>query len=191
VLIGGSAGAFDPLVELLAALPADCDVPVAVILHVPRQRPNALASALARTLSRPVADAEDKAPLAPGTVTIAPADYHLLIEAGAPPRVALDAGEPVNYSIPSIDVAFESAAAALGSRVAGVVLSGANADGAAGLAAIVAAGGAAFVQAPAGAVAAAMPEAALARCPSAIALDVSGLAAAVAAFARPGPRGSP
>ena len=111
-----------------------------------------------------VRGAEDKQPLAAGTVLVAPADYHLLVEPGS---VALSVDEPLNYSRPSIDVLFSSAASAYGDRVAGVVLTGSNADGAQGLARIAARGGEALVQEPASAERSEMPAAAVAAVPGA------------------------
>ena len=94
----------------------------------------------------PVCEAADKEPVRPGTVYFAPPDYHLLIDAG--PSLALSADELVNYSRPSIDVLFESAADVYGARLLGIILTGANEDGAAGLAAVHAAGGITIVQEP-------------------------------------------
>ena len=184
VVIGGSAGSLGALERLLPALPDDFVVPIVVVVHVPQHRPSGLATALARHTVRPVVEADDKMPLAPGHVFVAPADYHLLIEAGARPALAVSADAPLNYSIPSIDVLFESAAVACGPRVAAIVLSGANEDGARGLEAVVVAGGTGFVQSPTDAECPAMPLAALARVPAAVPEVASGLAHAVAALAR-------
>ncbi|BDG05487.1 chemotaxis protein CheB [Anaeromyxobacter oryzae] len=184
VVIGGSAGALEPLRELLHAFPAGYPVPVVVVLHLPRTGPSALADVLGAGCRLAVREAVDKAPLAPGVVHVAPPGYHVLVEAG--PALALSVDDPVHFSIPSIDVLFESAAATCGPRVAGVVLSGASADGAAGLAAIESAGGVVAVQAPAGAALPTMPAAALARCPCAAALPVAELSALLVALAPAG-----
>ncbi len=178
VVVGGSAGAIDALAQLLGALPATFALPVVVVTHLARQRPSHLANALAAHCRLPVREIEDKEPLAAGTVHVAPPDYHLLIDVG--PRLALTLESAVRYSIPSIDVLFESAADAFGAALAGVVLSGANDDGARGLVAIVRAGGTAFVQAPADAVMATMPEAAIAACPTATVLGARDLGGALA-----------
>ena len=170
IVIGGSAGALEALGALLSALPPGYSLPIAVVVHVPAHRPSSLAAALQPHCAVEVREAEDKEPFAPGAVYVAPADYHLLLDEG--PRVALSVDAPVNYSIPSIDVLFESAASVLGSDVAGVVLSGANADGARGLRAIEDAGGVALVQAPQGAATPAMPEAAIRACRAARALPL-------------------
>jgi two-component system, chemotaxis family, protein-glutamate methylesterase/glutaminase len=110
-------------------------------------------------VARPVVQPSDKEPLERGTVYVAPPDYHLLVDGDA---FALSTDERVQYARPSIDVLFESAADAFGERTIGIVLTGANADGAAGLKRIKDAGGVAIVQDPRTAEAAAMPAAALA-----------------------------
>jgi len=112
-----------------------------------------------------VKEAEDKEPLEGGTVYFAPSDYHLLVEADR--TVALSSEEAVNHSRPAIDVLFETAADAYGPDLTAVVLTGANHDGAAGLAAVCAAGGEAIVQDPKEAEVATMPATALAACPTA------------------------
>jgi len=160
VVIGGSAGAIDALSQILQALPADFAPTVAVVLHLPRHRRSALPDVLARSSMLPVREPEDKEPLARGTVYVAPPDYHLLIDDG--PRFALSVDEPRNFSLPSIDVLFESAARVLGPAVVGVVLTGANSDGAAGLRAICDAGGVAIAQSEAEV--RSMPEAARRAC---------------------------
>jgi two-component system chemotaxis response regulator CheB len=188
VVIGGSAGSLGALRRLLPTLPDDFDVPIAVVVHVATGRRSGLADSLAGCTERAVIEADDKMPLAGGAVYVAPPDYHLLVEQGSPASLALSADAPLNYSIPSIDVLFESAAMAYGPRAAGVVLSGANADGALGLAAIVAAGGVAFVQAPGDAESPLMPESALAAVPGAVCAGAAELGHAIAAAARAAPR---
>jgi hypothetical protein len=111
--------------------------------------------------------------LVPGRVHVAPPDYHMLVDEGA--TLALSVEEPVHYSVPAIDVLFESAAVAFGPRVAAVVLSGANRDGADGLAAVARAGGLALVHDPRECVASEMPTAALASTPDAVALSLADL----------------
>lgn len=167
VVIGGSAGALEALRPLLAALPPRWPIPVALVLHVPRG-PSALVPVLAERSALRIREAEDKEPLAPGAVHVAPPGYHLLVDDGA--TLSLSVDPPVHFSIPSIDVLFESAAAALGPRVAAVLLSGGSDDGAAGLAAVHAAGGLALVQAPEDAAVPVMPRAGLRACPAATAL---------------------
>ena len=120
------------------------------------------------------ARAEDKESIEPGVTYFAPPDYHLLVETDQ--RLSLSGDEPVLYTRPSIDVLFESAADAYSRGLIGVVLTGADRDGAGGLKAVVEAGGVAIVQSPKGAYAAAMPEAAIAACPEARILPLSEIA---------------
>ncbi len=121
-----------------------------------------------------VREAEDKEPVQEGTVYFAPPDYHLLVELDR--RLSLSSEEPVQFCRPAIDVLFESAAEAYGPELVGVVLTGANADGAKGLRAICEAGGVAVVQRPSSALSPTMPEAALAACPTARVLGLSEIA---------------
>jgi two-component system chemotaxis response regulator CheB len=175
VVIGASAGAVEALSVILPALPAGYPVPVAVVVHLPPDRPSIMAELFAARCRVAVREAEDKEPLVPGTVYFAPPDYHLLVEAAG--HLSLSSEEPVRFSRPSIDVLFESAADAVGPGLVAVVLTGANDDGAAGLRAVCAAGGAAVVQDPLGAQAGAMPAAALAACPGATVLSLPQIAA--------------
>lgn len=161
VVIGGSSGAIDVLNLLLPALPAGLRAAVIVLVHLPRDRRSLLADIFRDRCALPVREAEDQMPIQPGHLYFAPPDYHLLVDRG--PRLALSIGPPVHFSRPSIDVLFQSAADGYGARLLGILLSGANEDGAKGLAAIQAAGGMAVVQAPETAAMRAMPEAALAR----------------------------
>lgn len=160
VVIGASAGGIEALSVLLPALPAGSQACVLVVLHLPRDRPSLLAEIFGPKCALPVKEAEDKEPLLPGTVYFAPPDYHLLVEPG--PSVALSADAPVHYSRPSVDVLFESAADVFGPRLLGIILTGANQDGSAGLAAVRRAGGYTAVQSPDTAQAALMPQSAIA-----------------------------
>jgi two-component system, chemotaxis family, protein-glutamate methylesterase/glutaminase len=159
IAIGASAGGVEALSVLLPALRAASKVSVFIVVHLPRDRPSMLTEVFAPKCALAVFEAEDKLPIEAGTVCFAPPDYHLLIDTG--PQFALSADELVNFSRPSIDVLFESAAEAYGHRLLGIVLSGANSDGAAGLAAIASAGGTTIAQDPAEARCASMPEAAI------------------------------
>lgn len=174
IVIGGSAGAVQALLRLLPALPADYPLPVAIVIHVPPDRENALVPLFQSKCQVEVKEAEDKEPMRPGVVYFAPSDYHLLIEADG--ALSLSADELVNLSRPSIDVLFDSAADAFGPALTAVVLTGANHDGAAGLKSVVDAGGVAVVEDPDGAYATAMPTAALAACPDAITLKLDAVA---------------
>jgi two-component system, chemotaxis family, protein-glutamate methylesterase/glutaminase len=154
VVIGASAGGVQALTELLPALPAATSAAVFVVLHLPRDRPSMLAEVFAPKCELAVREALDKEPVAPGTVYFAPSNYHLLVDAG--PRLALSADDLVHHSRPSIDVLFESAAAIYRDKLLGVILTGANEDGAEGLAAVHDAGGMTVVQEPQTAQASAM-----------------------------------
>jgi len=171
IVVGGSAGAFDALSTLLADLPGEFTLPIVIVLHLPRHKPSVLPEVLAAKAGRPVREPQDKEPVSRSIIYVAPADYHLLIDRGL--AFALSVDEPVNFSLPSIDVLFESAADALGARLVGVLLSGASADGARGLKAIEEAGGLAIVQAPEDASMPIMPNAAIALCEHARVLPAS------------------
>ncbi|MFT3818249.1 MAG: chemotaxis protein CheB [Rubrivivax sp.] len=167
VVLGASAGGVDALLALLPALQAAPVAPVwLIVLHRgarPRGEPS-LAALLARACPLPLAEAEDRQPLLGGQVLLAPADYHLLVDAdGAQPVAALSVDEPLRWSRPAIDPLFESAAQVFGDRLLAIVLTGASADGSDGAAAVRAAGGELWVQDPDEAAAAAMPRAALRR----------------------------
>jgi two-component system chemotaxis response regulator CheB len=159
IVIGASSGGLNALGTLLAGLPGDLPAPVVIVQHRSADSDDTLGAMLQRHTALSLADAEDKEVLVPGHAYLAPADYHLLIEDGS---VALSTEPPVRCSRPSIDVLFESAADAYGSRAIGVILTGANEDGALGLRAIQKRGGIAVVQDPATAESSAMPQAAIA-----------------------------
>jgi two-component system chemotaxis response regulator CheB len=160
VVIGTSAGGVAALGRLLPALPAEMPFPVVVVIHMPREGPNALVDIFAPLCAVAVCDAIDKQPVTGGTVWFAPTDYHLLIESTRTFSLSLE--EPVNYSRPAIDPLFESAAEAYGAGLVGIVLTGASADGARGALAVRESGGVLVVEDPAGADSAAMPTAAIA-----------------------------
>jgi len=165
VAIGASAGAVQALLTILPALPASFSLPVLVVVHVPADRSNVLVPLFQSKCRITVKEAEDKEPIQSGVIYFAPSDYHLLVETDG--CLALSTDELVNYSRPSIDVLFESAADFYGDALAGVILTGANHDGAAGLRAVMDVGGVAIVENPDGAYASAMPSAALEATPSA------------------------
>jgi two-component system, chemotaxis family, protein-glutamate methylesterase/glutaminase len=146
IVLGASAGGVQALSELLPALPAGAHVSVFVVLHLPRDRPSLLAEVFSHKCALAVREAQDKEPVAQGTVYFAPANYHLLIDEG--PQLALSVDDLVNHSRPSIDVLFESAADIYRDRLLGVILTGANEDGAAGLEAVHDAGGVTVIQEP-------------------------------------------
>lgn len=175
VVVGASAGAVEALSAILPSLPAGYPLPVIVVVHLPPDKDSAMAKLLQMKCRVDVREVEDKEPLEAGTVYIAPPDYHVLVEHDE--RLSLSSEEPVFYSRPSIDVLFESAADVYGPGLLGIVLTGANSDGAQGLRAICAAGGTALVQHPEQAYATAMPQAALDACPEAKALSLPAIAA--------------
>lgn len=173
ILIGGSAGGVEAVRALLPSLPMSLQAPVLVVLHLaPDTRTNW--SVIFSHCKLPVEEAEDKARARPGVVYVAPSDYHLLIDRGGVFSFSVD--PPVNLSRPSIDVLFESAAWAYAERTLGILLTGANDDGAAGLAAIHAAGGLAWVQSPDTAAIATMPRAGLRAVPRARSLAIPEMA---------------
>lgn len=173
VVMGGSAGSLDALAALLPGLPPAWRLPIVLVVHLPPTAPSALAEVLAAYTHLRVVEAEDKQPLAPATVHVARPGYHLLVDVG--PALALAVDDPEHFSMPSVDVLFESAAATCGPDVAAVVLSGGNEDGSRGLAAVRAAGGVAAVQAPEDATIDVMPRAALRGCPDATVLPAKAL----------------
>jgi len=158
LIIGGSAGSLDVLMHLLPALRTDLKLAVIIILH---RKPGEsfLTNLLDDKLKWPVKEAEEKEPIESGTIYIAPADYHLLIEKGR--TFSLDYSEKVHFSRPSIDVSFESAAEVYGNSVVAILLSGANADGAEGLLKIKNSGGLTIAQSPGEATVSYMPQQAI------------------------------
>jgi two-component system, chemotaxis family, protein-glutamate methylesterase/glutaminase len=178
VVIGASAGGVEALSVLLPALPVTFSPAVLVVLHLPRERPSLLVQIYEKRCALPIREAEDKQPVEPGTVYFAPPDYHLLVEKNR--QLALSTDEPVHFSRPSVDVLFESAADAYGKRLLGMILTGANEDGAAGLHAIHRAGGVTVVQQPESAKAPLMVVSALQRNPADFVLTLPEIAALLA-----------
>lgn len=181
--IGASAGGVEALLTLLPTLAAGWTVPIFVVVHLPRERPSLLASVFRARCAVPVFEAEDKMPVTRGAIHFAPPDYHLLLEAG--PTLALSDDETVNYSRPSIDVLFETAADVYGERLGAIVLTGANEDGAAGLAAVQRAGGVTIVQDPKTALMPTMPAMALQRVRADHVLPLARIAELLATLAPP------
>ena len=160
VVIGASAGGVRALARILGGLRPDFPLPLVVVQHIGADGADSLPHHLDSLSPLPVREAEEKEPVEPGTVYLAPPDYHLLIERDR--TFSLSQEERVNFARPSIDVLFETAAAAYGPRLIGVVLTGANRDGSAGLKAVREHGGLAIVQDPGEAESDVMPRAALA-----------------------------
>jgi two-component system, chemotaxis family, protein-glutamate methylesterase/glutaminase len=160
VAIGASWGGLDAVGRVLAGFPEEVDLPIVVAQHRhPDSLDETLGGLLATQIGRPVTDVDDKLPIERGHVYLAPPDYHLLVERG---WFTLSVDERVQYARPSIDVLFDSAAHTYGAGVIGIILTGANVDGAAGLARIKQRGGVAIVQDPARAARRSMPDAAIA-----------------------------
>jgi two-component system chemotaxis response regulator CheB len=157
VAIGASAGGIEALSVILPSLPARLSIPVFVVQHLARERPSLLVELYTARCELRVCEALDNTTIERGVLYFAPPDYHLLID----PRLALSVDAPVHYSRPSIDVLFESAADHYRATLLAILLTGANQDGARGLATVRACGGQTIVQEPRTAQAAAMPSAAL------------------------------
>ena len=164
-------GAIDVLGHLLPALPASTRLSVLAVVHLPAERDSLLAAIFQRKCALKVVETIDKQFIEPAHLYFAPPGYHMLVEMQR--WLSLSTDPPVHYSRPSIDVLFESAADAYGSEALGVILTGANRDGAAGLRAVHDRGGVAIVQRPAEAEAATMPQSALEMCPNAYELSVA------------------
>lgn len=165
VAIGASAGAVDALSKLLPVLPEKFPLPVFIVVHLPADKKSIMAELFNGKCMLEVKEAEDKEDIRPGVVYFAPPDYHLLIEKDK--IISLSSEEPVLFSRPSIDVLFETAADAYGEGLLGIILTGANEDGANGLRIISEEGGTAIVQDPQHAFAPYMPQAAIKACPKA------------------------
>lgn len=161
IVIGASAGGVKALIPLLQALPADFAPAVLIVLHLPPEPPSLLPQLFARYCKLPLKEAEDKESICPGSVYLAPANYHLLVEPEK--TLALSVDEPEHYSRPSIDVLFESAAYAYGQRLLSIVLTGASIDGTRGVMGVRQLGGKVWIQDPDEAEARMMPASALAK----------------------------
>jgi two-component system chemotaxis response regulator CheB len=161
VVIGGSAGGLEAMMRMLSGLPAGFRLPLIALLHLPGGGDSKLADVFGARLAIPVEEAVDKTRIAPGTLYIAPGGYHLLVEQDC--SLALSCEAPVHHSRPSIDVLMESAADVWGERLMGILLTGANDDGADGLARIGEMGGLTVVQDPEEAAMSTMPRAAIRR----------------------------
>ncbi|MCU0070420.1 chemotaxis protein CheB [Pseudomonas koreensis] len=159
IVVGASAGGVEALLAMLGSLPAGFRLPIIVVLHLPEERRSQLADVFARRLVLPVAEAVDKQDISPGTVYFATPGYHLSVEQDRSLSLSLE--DRIHHSRPSIDYLFESAADVYGPALAGVLLTGANHDGARGLAQVKRHGGLTIVQDPEDAQVATMPRAAL------------------------------
>lgn len=159
IVIGASAGGFDALRAIFGKLSPALRAPVIVVLHAAASDQSTLAESFARVSKLPVIEAAERTRVNPGRIYLAPAGYHLLVEKNE--HFSLSVDERVRYARPSIDVLFESAADVWRAALAGVILTGANDDGARGLAVIREHKGTAIVQSPVDAEVPEMPQAAL------------------------------
>lgn len=159
VAVGGSAGGVQALRCILGWLPANFGPAMLVVLHLPPDRPSGLATLLAAQCELPLAEALDKQPIEGGSVTLAPPNYHLLVEPQH--TLALSVDEPVLFSRPAIDPMFESAASVYHDRLLAVLLTGASSDGTLGAAAVRRNGGTLWVEDPDTALVSMMPQSAL------------------------------
>jgi two-component system, chemotaxis family, protein-glutamate methylesterase/glutaminase len=155
VVVGGSAGSLDVLLKLVPAFPVRAGICYIIVLHRKADTDSILAGILSSRTAMPVREVEDKEEIHANHVYVAPADYHLLIENKE--AFSLDSSEKVHYSRPSIDVTFESVADVFKEKAIGILLSGANADGARGLKRIKQAGGFTIAQEPGSAEVSFMP----------------------------------
>jgi two-component system chemotaxis response regulator CheB len=173
VIVGASWGGLHAVGTVLSGLPAGFAAPVLVVQHRSEEGPERLAELLDGVSVMPVREVQDKMPLSGGCVHLAPSGYHVLVERT---HLALSTEGKVRFSRPSLDVALESGAEAFGPRLIGVVLTGANDDGAAGLAAVRRHGGIGIVQDPATSERATMPAAAQARAQPHVVTHLSAIA---------------
>ncbi|TDO83095.1 two-component system chemotaxis response regulator CheB [Flavobacterium chryseum] len=173
VIVGGSAGSLNALLQILPDISALNAFALVIVLHRRSTDDLTLEELLKLKTRITVKAVEDKMPLLPGFIYIAPSNYHLLFEKGE--FLALDTSEKINYSRPSIDVSFESAAEVYGDTLVGILLSGSNSDGTEGLKAISKAGGVIIVQDPASADMPFMPNNAIVNTTPDFILDVDGI----------------
>jgi two-component system, chemotaxis family, protein-glutamate methylesterase/glutaminase len=174
IAIGASLGGLDAVPKILARIPRAIPVPVVVVQHRAQSPDPRLAEILAVRTGLKVIEADDQSELRPGTVYVAPPNYHLLVDDG---MFELSIDAPVLFARPSIDVLFESIAHSTAKHAAGVLLTGSSDDGARGIAALQKRGFMTVVQDPEEAESPIAPRAALARCKPSYVLSLSGIAA--------------
>lgn len=160
VVVGASAGGINALIQVLGALPATFPLPVMVVQHVQPNADSYLAHILNTRSALHVKEADEKEPIMPGCAYTAPPGYHLLVEEDHTFSLSLEG--PVNFARPAVDVLFDSAVAVYRGKLIGIILTGANSDGALGLKAVKDAGGYAVAQSPEEAEVSTMPAAAIA-----------------------------
>jgi len=161
IVIGGSAGSLAVLFKLLPKLRSDLSIPILIVLHRRSSGDSSLADLLGTKTNIPITEVDDKDQIQPSHIYLAPSDYHVLIEKDF--TFALDYSEKINFSRPSLDVTFESAAEIYGESVVGIILSGANEDGTKGLLEIKKNGGTIIAQDPQTAQMPVMPQNAILR----------------------------
>lgn len=159
IVIGASAGGFNALRSIIPSLPENFPLPILIVQHLSPLSDNYMARFLNDHSNVTVKEADEKEEIVPGHVYIAPPNYHLLVEENF--TISLSNEFKVNYSRPSIDILFETASYAYGDKLIGIILTGANNDGAKGLRSIKEAGGLCIVQNVNEAEAQAMPESAI------------------------------
>jgi two-component system chemotaxis response regulator CheB len=159
IVVGASAGGVEALLQIYSALPKAFDIPILTVLHLPEERRSQLSDVFAMRLGRVVREGSDKAAIEPGVIYFAGPGYHLSVERDF--TLSLSQEERVHFSRPAIDILFDSAADAYGPGLVGVLMTGANEDGAQGLATIKRCGGLTIVQDPTEARMSTMPLAAL------------------------------
>ncbi len=146
IVIGGSAGSLQVIIEMVKKLDNTTPVPIVLVIHRKAQSGDVLRTLLQQFTKIAVIEVEDKTMVEDNTIYIVPADYHLLFENTK--WMSLDSSEKMNYSRPSIDVTFRSAAEIYGKNLIGILLSGANADGVEGLSYIKKNNGQVWIQDP-------------------------------------------
>ena len=156
VVIGGSAGSIEVILQVLPSLSANLSVPIIIVMHRKNANESLLATLLSSKTTLKVKEAEEKENILPGNIYLAPADYHLLIEKNF--TFSIDDSEKINFSRPSIDVTFECAGEVYGSNLVCILLSGANADGVKGLKKVKKNNGIAAIQDPTTAQVSFMPQ---------------------------------
>lgn len=173
IVIGGSAGSLSVLFEVFPALNPELNVALILVLHRKYSGDSSLSDLLSSKTLLPTKEIDDKDPILPGHIYLAPADYHLLIEKNY--SFSLDVSEKINFSRPSLDVTFESAADTFGRSLVAILLSGSNDDGTAGLKAVKEEGGFIIAQKPESAQMAYMPQNAINNLEMDLILDAKGI----------------
>lgn len=184
ICIGASAGGVNAIQKLLRAISKPLRQPILITQHLPAQAELDLDLIFGSKFQGKLIEAKDKMPLEPATAYFAPPDYHLLVNKER--YLSLSQDETVHYSRPSIDVMLESAAWAFGSRACGIILTGANADGADGLEALSRAGSLTIVQDPGEAESPSMPRAAIDKYPPSFVLKIEQIAAKILSWTEAG-----